>query len=364
MFWYLLNILFIILAWFLPISKSISHVLTQEQIERKKAKRTCIVGAFNWILLSGLRGYSVGADTEAYGISFFNSEATSWNILWDRFSEKYFHFADIGYKDVGYSIVEKAVSELFSSYTLWLLFIAVVFTVPMAIFIYKYSKNACLSWIVYSTLFYSFFAITGHRQTIATAIVVWGGLELIKRRKLIPFLLLMAVGYTIHASVICLIPFYWISQIKITKIKLFGYLIAIVGSFIFRNQLMSFLQSIVGYEGYQQYEGAAAGAFMFLLIAMVIYVFVFWNSIALSDNPVLNMSVNALMLAAFFSSLLLINPSCMRVVQYYSIFMLFIIPDMALPFDKPSQKVFILLLSGIMILLLILQRPQYSFFFM
>lgn len=363
MFWYLLNILLIILAWFLPISKSISHDLTEEQIERKKAKRTCIVGAVGWVLLSGLRGYSVGADTNAYRISFFKSAGTSWHTLWDNFFEKYFNAADVGYKDVGYSIVEKAVSQLFSSYTVWLLFIAVVFTVPMAIFIYKYSKNACLSWIVYSTLFYSFFAITGHRQTIATAIVVWGGLELIKRRKLIPFLLLMAVGYTIHASVICLIPFYWLSQIKITQVKLLGYLIAIVCSFIFRNQLMSFLQSIVGYEGYQQYEGAAAGAFMFLLIAMVIYVFVFWNSIALSDNPVLNMSVNALMLAAFFSSLLLINPSCMRVVQYYSIFMLFIIPDMALPFNKLSQKAFLFVISFIMLLLLFIQKPQYSFFF-
>lgn len=364
MFWYLLNILFIILAWFLPISKSISHGLTEEQIERKKAKRTCVVGAVGWVLLSGLRGYTVGADTNAYRISFLKSGKTSWKILTDGFVDKYFRFADVEDKDLGFAVLEKAFYEIFSSYTVWLLFIAVIFTVPMAIFIYKYSKNACLSWIVYSTLFYSFFAITGHRQTIATAIVVWGGLELIKRRKLIPFLLLMAVGYTIHASVVCLIPFYWLSQIKITQIKLFGYLIAIVGSFIFRNQLMSFLQSIVGYESYKQYEGAAAGAFMFLLIAMVIYVFVFWNSIALSDNPVLNMSVNALMLAAFFSSLLLINPSCMRVVQYYSIFMLFIIPDMALPFDKPSQKAFVFIVSGIMIFLLVIQIPQYSFFFM
>lgn len=364
MFWYLLNILLIILAWIMSITNNLSHGLSEEQIERRRAKCTCFVGAVNWILLSGLRGYSVGADTDAYRISFLNIKNTSWQILWDRFVEKYFSAADVEYKDVGFSILEKAVSELFSSYTVWLLFIAVVFTVPMAIFIYKYSKNACVSWIVYSTLFYSFFAITGHRQTIATAIVLWGGLELIKRRKLIPFLLLMAVGYTIHASVICLIPFYWLSQIKITQVKLLGYLIAIAGSFIFRNQLMSLLQSIVGYEGYQQYEGAAAGTFMFLLIAMVIYVFVFWNSIALSDNPVLNMSVNALMLAAFFSSLLLINPSCMRVVQYYSIFMLFIIPDMALPFDKKSKNIFLLVISCIMILLFILQRPQYSFFFM
>ena len=363
MIWYVLNILLILLAWTLPAPKTAGYG-SSEEIERKKAKLTCIVGAINWILLSGLRAYSVGSDTEGYYKSFQNANYRSWHTLWDRFFAKYFRGVDIPYKDVGYSIIEKLFSSITSNYTIWLIFIAVVFTVPMAIYIYKYSKNACVSWIVYSTLFYSFFSITGHRQTIATAIVVWGGLELIKQRKLIPFLLLVAVGYTIHASVSCMIPFYWLSQIKVTQKKLWGYLVAIMASFVLRNQLLAFLQAIVGYESYQQYEGAAAGTFMFLLIAMVIYVVVFWERISLSDNPLLNMSTNALMIAAFFSPLLLINPSMMRVVQYFSIFMLFIIPDLSLVFDKKSQNLFLLIISSVMIVLLILQRPRYSFFFM
>ena len=360
---YVLNILLILLAWALPAAKA-SGYGSSEETERKKAKWTCIVGAVNWILLSGLRAYSIGADTENYYKSFQNANSVSWHTLWNRFFAKYFTMADIPYKDVGFSVIQKLFRNITDNYTIWLIFIAVVFTVPMAIYIYKYSKNACISWILYSTLFYSFFALTGHRQTIATAIVVWGGLELIKRRKLIPFLLLVAVGYTIHASVCCMIPFYWLSQIKVTRMKLWGYLAIIIGSFVLRNQLLALLQAIVGYEGYQQYEGASAGAFMFLLFAMVIYVVGFWDSISLSDNPVLNMSVNALMIAAAFSPLLLINPSMMRVVQYYSIFMLFIIPDLSLVFDKKGQNTFLLIVSVIMITLLLLQKPQYSFFFM
>jgi transmembrane protein EpsG len=161
-----------------------------------------------------------------------------------------------------------------------------------------------------------------------------------------------------------MIPFYWLSQIKVTQKKLWVYLVAIMGSFVLRNQLLAFLQYIVGYEAYQQYEGAAAGTFMFLLMAMVIYVAVFWERISLSDNQVINMSINALMIAAFFSPLLLINPSMMRVVQYYSIFMLFIIPDLSLVFDKKSQNLFLLIISSVMIILLLIQRPRYSFFFM
>lgn len=364
MFWYLLNIILIVIAWIAPVATRCGLEDSELQIHKARTKRTCIVGAINWVLLSGLRAYSIGADTEAYCISFQNIDNISWQTLWNRFFEKYFTGADTGYKDIGFSIIEKLFRTITSDYTIWLIFIAVIFTVPMAIYIYRYSKNACVSWIVFSTLFYSFFAITGHRQTIATAVVLWGGLELIRKRKLIPFIALVLIAYTIHASAICLLPFYWLSRIKITRTKLVGYLAAIVGSFIFRNQLLVFLQSLVGYESYQQYDGAQAGTFMFLLLAMAVFTTLFWQNISRSDNPALHMSVNALMIACFFSSLLLINPSCMRVVQYYSLFILFLIPDYTWAFNKNSRNLFLMLISGLMILLFSLQTPEYSFFFM
>ena len=216
----------------------------------------------------------------------------------------------------------------------------------------------------YSTLFYSFFAVTGHRQTITTAIVLWGGLEFIRKRKLIPFLLLTFIAYTIHASAICVLPFYWISQLKVTKAKLSIYMVGIVAAFLLRNQLLVFLQSIVGYKSFQQYEGAQAGVFLFLLIAMAVFTFIFWEQIQNSDNQVLNMSVNALMMACVFSPLLLINPSFMRVVQYYSVFIIFLIPEFRFAFHDNSKALFLRIIAIIMILLLVKQMPSYSFFFM
>lgn len=57
--------------------------------------------------------------------------------------------------------------QIFSTdYQLFLVFIAIVFFVPMGILIYKYSEAPYLSYVLFSSLFYSFFAITGHRQTI------------------------------------------------------------------------------------------------------------------------------------------------------------------------------------------------------
>lgn len=357
--WYLVNILAFVLAWYWPTNQ----VLDADR-NRVRAKRACITAAIGWILLSGLRGLSVGADTEAYALSFERSAYVSFESLWQNVVMKYFLRMDIPGKDFGFYFLEKVFRNFTNSYTLWLLFIAIIFTVPMAIMIYRYSSNVCISWIVYSTLFYSFFAITGHRQTIATAIVVWGGLECIRKRKLIPFLLLTFIAYTIHASAICVLPFYWISQLKVTKVRLSVYMVGIVAAFLLRNQLLVFLQSLVGFESYQQYEGAQAGIFLFLLIAIAVFVFVFWEKIQRSENPILDMSVNALMMACGFSPLLLINPSCMRVVQYYSVYLMFLLPELQYVFRKNSRMLFLRILAVIMIALLIKQMPSYSFFFM
>ena len=359
MVWYLINIFTFVLAWYWPTSYEL-----ETNSNRVRSKRTCIVGAIGWILLSGLRGLNVGADTAAYAISFEQSVNNRFSTLWESIISKYFYNMDIPGKDFGYYFLEKVFRTFTNSYTLWLLFIAIIFTVPMAVFIYRYSNNACISWILYSTLFYSFFAITGHRQTIATAIAVWGGLECIRKRKLIFFLLLTFVAYTIHASAICILPFYWLSQIKLTKVKLLGYILCIICAYIFRYRFLAFLQSIVGYESYQQYEAAQAGIFVFLLISIAFFIFVFWRKIRVSDNQILDMSVNALMIACCFSSLLLINPSFMRVVQYYSIFLLFLIPELRFAFCDNSKMLFLRIIAVIMILLLVRQMPSYNFIFM
>lgn len=365
MIWYLINILILTIAWLLPAHTSQEALLGEAKKsleEQRRKKRLCIVGTVCWILLSGLRALSVGPDTLAYKIHRFDSTIkTPWrNIIYD-FYNKYVNGAEI--KDPGYTILEKAFQIFSTDYQVFLIFIAVVFFVPMGIFIYKYSRNPYVSFILFSCLFYSFFAITGHRQTIATAFAVFIGIELIKRRKLIWFLLLVIVFSTIHASALCFIPFYWISKIKINKITLGIYWIAIVAAFLFRYQLLAFLQSLIGYEGYQDYEGAGAGTFMLMLFLVAAVVTIFHKLLLKSNQPMVRMSINALLCACFFSPLLLINPSTMRVVQYYSLFLLILLPEIAVIFKGQKDRVvYNIVCCFLLIALLVLNQPQYSFF--
>lgn len=373
MFWYLLNILIFTIAWLWPVGSmknSIQVTVSSENLENRiRKKRVCITATITWIILSGLRAWSVGTDTLSYKINRFDKTLNmSWEDVFSNFYLKYVMDADI--KDPAYTLVEKIFQIFSANYQLFLIFIAILFFVPLGIMIYKYSTNPHLSYVLFSCLFYSFFAITGHRQTIATAIVVFCGTELIRRRKLILFLLIVAISSMIHASAICFLPFYWISKIKITRISLGIYWGVIILSFPFRNQLLSLLQSIVGYEQYGDTGTASAGTFMFLLILLAIFITIFYRVILKKSKENMNaeqqsmlvFSINALMVACFFSPLLLINQSFMRVVQYYSIFMLFILPQCKLVFVKKDNILFETLCSGVMILLLISNQPVYHFF--
>lgn len=370
MIWYLLNILIIICAWLWPVN----NVVTEKNIMKKKyilssirRKRVCIIATINWIILSGLRDWSVGADTLAYKIYRFDKTINkSWGEIFYNFYLKY--RIGVPIKDPGYPLFEKIFQIFSKNYQVFLIFIACIFFILLGIKIYKYSENPCLSYVIFSTLFYSFFAITGHRQTIATSIVVFLGIEFIKKRKLISFLLLVMITSTIHTSVVCFLPFYWFSQIKIKRITLLMYWILIIGAFIFKNQFLIILHKIVGYEDYTFLETASGGAFIFLLIALSIFVTIFYNYILksyllenLKEKSMLEMSINALFLASIFSTLLFINPSFMRVVQYYSIFIMFLLPNCKYVFSKRNRIFFEMSCYIVMIILFVRNQPNYIF---
>ena len=359
MIWYLLNIAIISLAYFWPEREEALEA--GFDVSYSKRKRVCTVGTISWIILSGLRHVSIGADTERYKYAFEIVKHQSWNRIFGDLYDRYFQGVDI--KDPGYPIFEKLCQVFSDSYQVFLVIIATIFFVALGIFIFKLSSNPYLSYILFSTLFYSFFAITGHRQTIATAFVVLLGSFLIKKRKFIPFLIVVLLASTIHLSCLCFLPFYFISRLKINKATMVMYWIAIILSFIYRYELMELLQSIIGYDQYGDYEGAKAGTFMYLLIALAVVVTVFHKRLLASSPENMRISINALMLACFFAPLLLINQSTMRVVQYFSLFLMLVLPELGQIFAKKTDKKLYTLFATILLMaLLVSNQPVYKFF--
>jgi len=335
------------------------HLLLKYKLDKKYGLKIFVILAVTqWVIISGFRDLQIGADTISYYDSFERVKLRSWSSIWDDVVLAYFHNVEI--KDPGYSLFVKVFQVFSNNYRIYLIFIALLFTVPMGFFIYNNSKNAFLSFLLYSSLFYSFFAITGIRQTVSTALIVFFGFYFIKKRKLFPFLILALLAFVIHKSSIVFVPYYFISQKKITKNYLIIIVLIIPFLFVFRGAFLEALQYIIGYDSYTIYEGAGAWTFTFLFI--VVFIAIIWRSKEiLNNNKDAKYVINAIILALIFLPLTFINPAMMRVVQYFSLFLMIILPEIVDSFRDREKVIAEYACYAVLILLLAEKNPHYLF---
>lgn len=343
------------------------HFKANDQYEHKKNRKLfCIICSVAWILISGLRNVSVGADTLAYERKFYEVANMSWASLWNNIvyyiSSGQIFTETTDFKDVGLYVFNKIIQVFFPTYQGYLFVVAVIFMVALGRFIYKNSRDPFISFLLFDCLFYSFYAITGTRQTVATAIVVLFGYEAIKERKLLKFSALMLLALLVHKSAICFFPFYFLYEKKITK-KYLGIMAGIIAiSFVFRYQLIVFLGGLVGYSRYAvQYDTSGPITFTFLLI-MVFALTAIKKDEIIRINPNEPGIINALILSLCFLPLAFIDPSAMRVTYYFAIFLMLLLPDLVDAMNRKYYQLIYFGLSLVMILLLIRNNPQYAFF--
>lgn len=315
--------------------------------------------SFILILQSGLRNVAVGSDTYSYYISFLQIKDKSWQNIFKNFVNVYAN--GIG-KDPGYSLFEKVINVVTNEYQVLLFVIAILFFLALGNFILKNTSrlsDAVLAFVIYSVLFYSFFSITGHRQTIATAASLFA-FEYIKKKKFIPFILLILIAATIHKSVLIFVPFYFIAHIKKSEqlnwivITLFPLLM------LSRNLISQYFKEMAGYEDYEVYEGAGTFTFTFLFLIITIMALLRSEEVFNKNNQAY-FAYNAFALALLFIPLTWVNPSAMRVVQYFSIFMLLLIPNVIHSFNSFSkEKEFEIRIFTILILILLMIKSGWN----
>lgn len=314
------------LAFFIAILVLGMHYGNAEKRSRRNYRKKFVYVASTMLALqSGLRHVAVGADTHAFRVAFERDGGRSWSEL--LYQATNYYSEGIG-KDPGYPLFQKLVYSLIPNYQIYLLLVAFIFFTALGFFVYRNTRtvsDALIAYLIYLTLFYSFFSITGIRQTLVTACVLFSYEFLIKQRKFWLFLLLICVASTIHKSILVFIPFYFIANIKPRKWH--AWALAIIFPFLMINSanIFSFLGELSGYENYGIYEGA--GTYRFTLIMLFFAAVAFWRikSVLQTEKEAKSL-YNALILAVFLIPLTWINPSAMRLVQYFSLFMLVLAP--------------------------------------
>lgn len=333
-------------------------ILNNNRIRNNK-KIFVTFATLQWILISGLRHISIGADTITYKFSFNRALNTSWVDAFNRFINGIFYGAEI--KDPGYMFFEKFIGIFTGNYQVYIFIIAIIFMIPFGRFVYKNSREPLMSFLIYSTLFYSFFSLTGHRQTIATALVVLLGYELIKERKLFRFIVLILIASTIHKSAIVFFPFYFIADIKINKKYLMSWSIIIFLTILLRNKIYVLLEIIFDYNLSE--ANVVGGTIMFTLMMVLINGVAFWRlKPLLKNNPQSNHFLNASFIALLFTLMTFVNQGFMRVQQYYSLFIVLLIPEIIKSFNKKERVLVYFISVSVLMLLFVRGNPKYLFF--
>lgn len=348
--------------YLLNIAVMISSYLVWQQFYEKEYgnKIFCIQATIQWILISGLRSTQVGADTERYRLMFEDTM----NMSWSQIKTGILQVVDANatYKDPGYYLVMKIFQIFSKNYNLHLTVVAAVFMIPFGIWVYKNSENVLMSYIIFSCLFYSFFAITGTRQTIVTGIIVFLGTELLHKKKYLAFYILLILLYPIHKSVLAFAIFPILYKRQISNISLGIWTIAIGLAWIFRGRLMTITSILMGYDQYDQLiEGA--GALTFTLLFMVVLIFgICVKNIVIEQYPSSIEAYNAMFIAAILLPMVSINQSAMRGVQYFSIYLVLFVPWIITSIREEQRKMVNIIGICLLVFLLIRNNPTYYFF--
>ncbi|MCR4594326.1 MAG: EpsG family protein [Clostridiales bacterium] len=319
----------------------------------------CTITALQWILISGLRGMTVSKDMYTYKIKFYDAMNMEWKSVFDKFYLVYVE-GNEG-KDPGYDVFTKIVQLFTDDYQVFLFVCASIFFIGMAVWIFKYSEYPLLSMILFDSFLYSFFALTGIRQTLATVLVVFIGSKYIRDREFKKFIILAIVAYTLHKSSLTVLVFYFISRIPITRKYIVGLLALFPVLFVLREPYFNIIGTIVGYE-YDEFEntGAYMFTFLYLMVVFVSLIFLPW----IKQNCYnYQMYFNAMFMGMVLIPLVFVNPAAMRAVQYFSLYLMLYIPQLVKTFEvKLRGPMYTLLVAVLLLATNAFARTDYTFF--
>lgn len=312
------------------------------------------------IAQSGLRGLDVGADTLNYYNMFVDIGQTTWN---DTMTSLFDHST---YKDPGYILLVKVFYSIIPSFRVFLIFVAFLFFSSLGQLLYKYTDSiieVLVAVALYQCLFYSFFSITGIRQTIATSFLLFA-IPYAFDKKLIRFSLLVIIASTQHLSSLFFLLFYCLTYISWPRVYilfsvLFYFIVSIIGSSLSAILSNTFFDQYAHFL--EQSDYAVSVVFKLFIWVIVLLLYIRMDKVCTRKSYMCVFS-NAIASALFLLPLIDLNPSNMRIVQYFSICCLLALPKLCMSFNQRKYSEGVSLMCFVLLTIYTLMRNTYYSF--
>lgn len=311
--------------------------------EREGAKYFLILSCAELIILVGIRGYTVGADTETYlqALRYYRElprgEMLTAGLVYP------FDF------EIGYFIFLKICAFIGLSDTAFLFLVAIIIYIPVFVAIYKMSKNPYMSILVYFAFSLFAYSLGIFRQMIAMSIVLCG-VDFIRDRKLLKYLLLVVLAMTFHLTAVLAVVLYIIYplrwKINAVMMSLLSLAALVFGS-VFIKVIVTFMPQYSGYTVANKH----GGSYLMLLLYAVIFVLACFAVRCKNPEGYDKIAFDALTLVLFVQSLGYSLEIFGRIIGYFSIFLLFSIPNMV---ESSSSRLRPIIRVGVAVCLMLL----------
>lgn len=299
------------------------------------------------ILMAGLRGYNIGADTKVYlrAIDYYGkmsvSELLSAGLVYP------FDF------EIGYFLLMKLCCLLRFGKTAFLFVIAIITYIPVFQLIKKYSSNAYISILCYFAFGFFTYSLGLFRQMIAVSIVICG-VNYIVERKFIKYLAIIGLAMTFHTTALVGILLYFLYGVKWQRIIAWVIPIELCFLFFGRYLVVMLIRIFPQYAGYigGKYDVQGGSHLMLIFLNLVFIVSILFRNRKEEQDE--NIFLCALILAIFLQCLGYSLNIFGRIVSYYSIYIIIAIPNLIYNIGESLKQGGRLIMTLFMVLCLIM----------
>lgn len=297
--------------------------------KHKSARNYCIAFTIIWTVILGLRHPSMGVDLRYQSdngyLAVFEVIA---DLPWgDVFTRRILNY------ERGYIILNKLISYLSSDPQLLIFICAVIITAIAAVIFNKNSPYPFMSSIIYLALPSFLINFSGLRQALAIAITFMS-FEMIKKKKLIWFVLLITLAGTFHGSAYIFLAAYPIYHIRFNRLTSTITVIVPVIVYFFRYPLFEVFSKLFKKNAVIDNNGSVELFIIFWLIYF--FCIVFGHERDDFESGTRNLFLMAVVCQAFGG----LYDTAMRVGYYFMIYLTLLLPRIIENLQKNKSNLY------------------------
>ncbi len=306
------------------------YIFKNRPVEIAK-KKYIFFTSFVLILISGLRNEAVGSDTYAYIMHFEDTLEMSWSDVFDNFVENYINPLGNGEKDPVYRVCVKLFGSILPDSRLYLFLVAFILLASIGYFLYTFAsdlKSIQFCYVFYVALFYGYLPNSAIRQSLALALILIAYC-LLHKGKTLESLLLILLASGFHKSALLCLLFVVIVRFKNVKLVYLLSILLFVLMLMFPTHVaLLFADSSEIYSGYvsNSYYGNTSKPYMVVFLFIVLFLISVYSlrDVARLENH--RFFYYGTALTVIFVPLVWVNPTLLRIVSYFGLWMGLLIP--------------------------------------